>query len=352
LVSDIDEVFQGLDPYVFNDFDGDGIADLKDAYPLDGNKIGDLDFDGIDDLWELQFYEGDADPSSDNDNDGLTNLAEYLSGTIDTEFNERLIISTLAEAMRPNQATKVLITLTSSSSNSNLNGLGLRIHFRDSDFDLFMVSASDAYLPGLFEINNVWQVDRDNLDGNFHTNRYIEVIWQDASSNWPSTLLPVDLLTLTVSPKVPFKGNQDAVIDFSSGRLPTGYGLDADEVTLAVKGGRMLDLDDDGRLDPLTDGLIILRALFGYDNVSAGAVSIDSPIAGDDTEIKALFESRKPLFDVDGDGEVLPLNDGLMILRFMFGYRGDDLINGSVGANASRSTANEILTYFETLNGM
>ncbi|MEK9877698.1 MAG: hypothetical protein VW684_13650, partial [Betaproteobacteria bacterium] len=105
-------------------------------------------------------------------------------------------------------------------------------------------------------------------------------------------------------------------------------------------------------LDPLTDGLIILRALFGYDSVSAGAVSIDSPIAGDDTEIKELFESRKPLFDVDGDGEVLPLNDGLMILRFMFGYRGDDLINGSVGANASRSTANEILIYFETLNAM
>jgi len=55
---------------------------------------------------------------------------------------------------------------------------------------------------------------------------------------------------------------------------------------------------------------------------------------------------------VDGDGEVLPLNDGLMILRFMFGYRGHDLINGSVGANASRSTANEIQTYFETLNAM
>jgi hypothetical protein len=52
-------------------------------------------------------------------------------------------------------------------------------------------------------------------------------------------------------------------------------------------------------------------------------------------------------FDVDGDGAALPLTDGLLILRYLFGFRGAVLINGAVGAGCTRCDAPSIEAYCE-----
>jgi hypothetical protein len=49
--------------------------------------------------------------------------------------------------------------------------------------------------------------------------------------------------------------------------------------------------------------------------------------------------SKRISGDVDGDGAVAPLTDGLLVLRFMFGFRGAALINSAVGPNCTRCTA-------------
>jgi hypothetical protein len=49
--------------------------------------------------------------------------------------------------------------------------------------------------------------------------------------------------------------------------------------------------------------------------------------------------------DVDGNGAVDPLTDGLLGLRYMFGFRGATLITGAVGAGCTRCTAPAIETY-------
>ncbi len=51
---------------------------------------------------------------------------------------------------------------------------------------------------------------------------------------------------------------------------------------------------------------------------------------------------------MDGNGQVDALTDGLLLIRYMFGLRGNALIQGAVGSSAARNTAAAIETYIAT----
>ena len=51
--------------------------------------------------------------------------------------------------------------------------------------------------------------------------------------------------------------------------------------------------------------------------------------------------------DIDGDGIVSPLTDGLLLVRHLLGRTGDDLTSHAVGAGAVRTTATEIENYIK-----
>jgi len=55
-------------------------------------------------------------------------------------------------------------------------------------------------------------------------------------------------------------------------------------------------------------------------------------------------------FDIDGNGIIAPEEDGFLLVRYMFGYRGEDLIRGLIGDGATRETGEEIAAYLEELN--
>ena len=50
-------------------------------------------------------------------------------------------------------------------------------------------------------------------------------------------------------------------------------------------------------------------------------------------------------FDLDGDGTLSPLTDGLLLIRYLFGFTGDSLISGAIGEGAERDTAEEVEAY-------
>ena len=52
-------------------------------------------------------------------------------------------------------------------------------------------------------------------------------------------------------------------------------------------------------------------------------------------------------FDLDGDGESKPLTDGLLLIRYLFGFSGDSLISGAIGSGAERDTAEEVEAYIK-----
>jgi hypothetical protein len=53
--------------------------------------------------------------------------------------------------------------------------------------------------------------------------------------------------------------------------------------------------------------------------------------------------------DVDGDGTAQPLTDGLLLLRYLFGFRDTTLTNGAVGAGCTRCDAPSIEAYLASL---
>ncbi len=68
----------------------------------------------------------------------------------------------------------------------------------------------------------------------------------------------------------------------------------------------------------------------------------------DQYNINLNLHAGASVFDVDGNGDVDALTDGLLILRHAFGFSGDALINNAVADGASRKSAAQIKAYLES----
>ena len=114
-----------------------------------------------------------------------------------------------------------------------------------------------------------------------------------------------------------------------------------------------LDADDSitaSKYDALTDGLLIIRYLFGLSGTSLTAGALSSTAARTDpAAIKAYLDSIHTSLDIDGNGTADALTDGLLLIRYLFGLRGNSLIAGAVDPLATRKTAQDIETYIQSL---
>ena len=85
--------------------------------------------------------------------------------------------------------------------------------------------------------------------------------------------------------------------------------------------------------------------------MSAAAVGPGCTQCGAEPEIAAYLASISGLLDVDGDGQVEPLTDGILILRWLFGLRGTALVSGAVATGScTRCSAEEIEGYLADLS--
>ena len=51
--------------------------------------------------------------------------------------------------------------------------------------------------------------------------------------------------------------------------------------------------------------------------------------------------------DIDGNGKAEPLTDGLLLIRYLYEFSGESLIKGAIGAGATRNTAEEVEAYIK-----
>ena len=118
-----------------------------------------------------------------------------------------------------------------------------------------------------------------------------------------------------------------------------------------LSGANLLDIDADGERTALSDGLLIIRHLFGFkgDSLISGALSSRAEITDAD-EISAVVDSRNAQLDVDEDGETRALTDGLLIIRHLFGFEGQSLVSGAVGPLSDLSDT-EIAANLRALEG-
>jgi DNA-binding beta-propeller fold protein YncE len=89
------------------------------------------------------------------------------------------------------------------------------------------------------------------------------------------------------------------------------------------------------------------------DNADGMAVSADGRnvyVAAPFSDAVAVLTTVPAAYDIDGDGDLQPLTDGLLLLRFLFGLDGDPLIDGAVDlVECTRCTAPEIESFIEDL---
>ena len=108
------------------------------------------------------------------------------------------------------------------------------------------------------------------------------------------------------------------------------------------------DVDESLKAQPLTDGLLVIRHLFGFsgDALTSGAVASDANRDASEVIASYLTDADSQL-DIDGDGESKPLTDGLLLIRYLFGFSGDSLISGAIGSDATRDTAETVEAYIK-----
>ena len=107
------------------------------------------------------------------------------------------------------------------------------------------------------------------------------------------------------------------------------------------------DIDGDGNADALTDGMLTLRYGFGIrgENLTSNALSQLSTMSI--SEIEDRLSDALTIADIDGNGSFDALTDGLIILRYLFGVTGDNLVENTVAFNATRNSPFEIIQYIE-----
>ena len=103
------------------------------------------------------------------------------------------------------------------------------------------------------------------------------------------------------------------------------------------------------RYDPLTDGLLLLRYLFGFTGTPLTAGALGGTATRNADAILAHLDQNRMAFDADGSGGVDALTDGLLIARYLSGSTGQALVQGAIGSGASRTTEPQVECYLGTL---
>ena len=137
----------------------------------------------------------------------------------------------------------------------------------------------------------------------------------------------------------PITGLRPSTMNLTATETAFGYNFAADPISLEPVLFN-LDVDCDGQVTALGDGLMVIRKLFGA--AFAGNALTNKAISPDadrtTEEIHEFLESGidSGFLDVDNDGRTTALGDGLMIIRRLFGnaFAGEALISKAISPDS------------------
>jgi len=282
--------------------------------------------------------------------DAAGNMA---SATAQVNWISNLIQMVITVPQTPKALTQTTfymdINYTNTTQDSSLNGLGLRIHY-----------PSDALtyngITNVLESVNGQAIDysetTETTDGNTTTDRYIEVSWQDENLNWPGQSLPIRLCTIAFTTASDLDIGYTGTVQYQAFETHPGYLFYAMPASFEIQ-RFTLDIDANQTPDALTDGLLIIRYLFGLKgglSLVENAVDTQNGTRTTSENIKAHIENGLPYLDIDNNNQMDALTDGILIIRYLFGLtEGDSLINNAVDPQGTRTTSESIKAYLDSL---
>jgi hypothetical protein len=340
----------------------DGFVDPDETSPCEP----DSDFDGMDDGWELTYGMNALidDAQDDKDADGYANYYEYLTHQHPEEPDPPYQINYNPETddrqpyqivnLRPDNLKIVPgghfdleIVYNVSNNNTRSKGIGFYVHFASSD--LMWTACQSMLGNGIKVTEPEIRIDQDDQDNDPNTDRYVALLWQDENGKWPDTVLPQKLCAMTFSVNANMPENYSGYIRVTSFFLDTVYHFYANTTQYQAQRGN-LDIDGNGVEDALTDGLLVMGYLYGFRNMPLIDNAV-GPYAVRTTadQIEPLIKGMYDLFDIDGDGTVNALADGLLLVRYLFGFRDYELIYDLITPNCTRCNADDIIEYIRKI---
>ena len=339
----LDTDWDGIGNVADADDDGDGVDDVVDPLPLDASESRDTDGDGVGnrrdtdddgdsvDDWRDAFPL-DATEHLDTDGDGIGNQSDNdddNDGVLDVDDD------------LPLDPTE--------SVDSNGNGVG---DTKDRDDDCDGANDDEDAFP--LDASETADSDNDGVGDNsdafpFDVTESVDSDSDGVGDNGDncSSLTNEDQLNTDEDAEGDACDADDDNDGFSD-KAELADGTDPLSRFSCKTGCFSFDVDESLQAQPLTDGLLVIRHLFGFsgDSLISGAVSGE---AGRDSSeaIAGYLTDADSQLDIDGDGESKPLTDGLLLIRYLFGFSGDSLISGAIGDGAERDTAEEVEAYIK-----
>ena len=276
-----------------------------------------------------------------------------VTGTIandDIPTNFQQITSSANLFAAPGSTVNIPLSYNTTTGDNTLPGIGFRLHYdsRDLTYEETNLDFSGSLFGTPSDLP-----DTDNFDNDSDTDRYVQVQYLAVTGNWPNQTLPLKLGDFAFTATSTFAEQTQLNITGIDGAIAVGYGLQADSLLVREQTWN-LDIDGDGSVRALSDGIMAVRymlgAAFAGDKLIQGAIS---PTATRNlTEIQAYLQQgvEDRFLDIDADGSVGALSDGIMVVRYMFGaaFAGDKLTEGAIAPGATRDLT-EIRDYLAGL---
>ena len=168
------------------------------------------------------------------------------------------------------------------SDRSNLlTGIGFYVHYDSSLLEFVEVSNEFTSVTTTYVGSGSPEDDIEDYDESPNTDKRFVVAWFSVSCEFPGEDLPLSLMDITFKAKEEIETPADTFINFSApGGTASCYDFYSTSMEVYIVSFHMsmgMDIDDNGEVGALTDGLLLTRYLFGF----TGKDLVDGAIAPD-----------------------------------------------------------------------
>jgi hypothetical protein len=269
-----------------------------------------------------------------------------LSSTATSEANQQIISVSQNSVGSAGGSVQIDVTYSTSNQDNTTTGLGFRLHYNSNLID---ISAVNSLLQKDLLVDVTGPLDdNQDQDNDASTDQYYSVGWASLNGDWPNEALPANVLSLQITIDSEIEIDQiDAIpINFSATALASGYQFFPQNHNLELTDSTW-DFDGSCDADALTDGLILLRAGFDLrgEYLISNVMHPDATLTAADVE--ARIENAASITDIDSNGGFDALTDGLLLLRYLFDFRDQNLVSDVLSQTATRTSGDAIAQYIE-----